>query len=76
MKFQALNVVKSPIDMFTVLASNVMKEQLTKKTELRHWKGACEFANCSMQSDVDLHIFHDILPEDNECDQLSVTPSP
>ena len=24
-----------------------------------------------MQSDVDLHIFHDILPEVGECDQLS-----
>jgi len=42
-----------------------------RKTELRHWKGACEFVNRSMQSDVDLHIFHDNLPEDDECDQLS-----
>jgi len=24
-----------------------------------------------MQSDVDLYIFHDILPEDDECDQSS-----
>lgn len=40
-----------------------------RKTELLHWKGACEFVNRSMQSDVDLHIFHDNLPEDDECDQ-------
>lgn len=31
MKFQDVNVAKSPIDMFTVLASNVMEEQLTEK---------------------------------------------
>ena len=70
-----MNVVKSPIDMFTVLALNVMEEQLTEKQSFDTGREH-EFANCSVQSDVDLHIFHDILPEDNECDQLSVTPSP
>ena len=40
MKFQAVNVSKSSLDIFTVLASNVMEEQLTEKQSfdiLRMW---------------------------------------